>query len=475
MELQSKPYRNRRTGLFARWSKQILHAKVLLVLIITLCSACNSFLEQRADQRLSVPTTVADFQAMLDNFGNINNDYTAAGEVSAADFYLSDADVGGLGYESDRRLYTWQADFVARPQSSGGDEWYNCYYAVNICNLVLQGMEEQNLSGVQADQVRGHALYVRASRFLDAAQTWCVAYNTSTSQQELGMVLKLDPDPNVPSQRATLEQTYQQIIDDLALSITLLPELQPGKTAPTKTVALAMLARTYLYMGDYSSALDRLNEIDLSSLRLIDFNTLSEAPLYPIPVTTNSSEELLLWSNTLYGGALSISVAKIVPELYDSYTAHDLRKRIYYGANPDGTYFFRGGHTGAMNVTNGISAAEILLMVAECKAQQGDIGGAAEALNQLLVTRYQRANFTPYTFSDRNTALAIIREERRKELVMRALRWPDIKRYNRDGAGITLERVTDGQRYRLPPNDPRYAIAIPEEVIALSNIQQNPR
>ncbi|MBB1643618.1 hypothetical protein A9970_06570 [Sphingobacterium sp. UME9] len=475
MELQNIKGTNWRARLLAMPSKQTLYVGVLMAIGMIQLSSCNSFLEQKADQRLSVPATVGDFQAMLDNFGNINNDYAAAVEVSAADFYLSDADVRGLGYESDRRLYTWQPDFVARPQSSGGDEWYNCYYAVNICNLVLQGMDEQNLTGVQADQIRGHALFMRASRFLDAAQTWCVAYNTQSSQQDLGIVLKLDPDPNMPSVRATLEQTYQQIISDFHLAIALLPERQPGKTAPTRTVALAMLARTYLYMGDYSGSLQSLNEIDRSSLSLIDFNTLSETPLYPIPVTSNSSEELLLWSNTLYGGPLSTSIAKIVPELLDMYTAHDLRKRIYYRANPDGTYFFRGGHTAAMSVTNGISSAEILLMVAECKAQLGDLDGAADVLNQLLVTRYQVSNFTDYTFTDKDTAVAIIRDERRKELVMRALRWADIKRYNRDGVGITLERVSGGQRYQLPPNDPRYAIAIPEEVIALSNIQQNPR
>ena len=106
MELQSRKYTNWRDRLLAIPSKQTLYAGILMAIGMIQLSSCNSFLEQKADQRLSVPATVGDFQAMLDNFGNINNDYIAAGEVSAADFYLSDADVRGLGYESDRRLYT---------------------------------------------------------------------------------------------------------------------------------------------------------------------------------------------------------------------------------------------------------------------------------------------------------------------------------------------------------------------------------
>ena len=51
----------------------------------------------------------------------------------------------------------------------------------------------------------------------------------------------------------------------------------------------------------------------------------------------------------------------------------------------------------------------------------------------------------------------------------------DIKRLNKDGAGITLKRVINGETFLLPPNDPRYAVAIPEDVIATTGMQQNPR
>ncbi|MBX2954429.1 MAG: RagB/SusD family nutrient uptake outer membrane protein, partial [Leadbetterella sp.] len=89
--------------------------------------------------------------------------------------------------------------------------------------------------------------------------------------------------------------------------------------------------------------------------------------------------------------------------------------------------------------------------------------------------RWKKNTYVPYEFTEKDSALNIILTERRKELVFRGLRWPDLKRLNRDGANITLTRKVDGEMHTLPPNDPRYAIAIPEEVIELSDILPNPR
>ena len=58
---------------------------------------------------------------------------------------------------------------------------------------------------------------------------------------------------------------------------------------------------------------------------------------------------------------------------------------------------------------------------------------------------------------------------------MRGLRFMDIKRLNVVGAEIIMKRLINGEEIILPPNDLRYALAIPEDVIALSRIVQNPR
>ena len=73
-------------------------------------------------------------------------------------------------------------------------------------------------------------------------------------------------------------------------------------------------------------------------------------------------------------------------------------------------------------------------------------------------------------------ALAKVLTERRKELLMRGLRWTDLRRLNRDSRfAVTLSRTVQGQEYLLPPGDPRYTLLIPNEVIVNSGIAQNSR
>ena len=96
-------------------------------------------------------------------------------------------------------------------------------------------------------------------------------------------------------------------------------------------------------------------------------------------------------------------------------------------------------------------------------------------LNELLVKRWKAGTFIPFSASTKEEALQIIKEERRKELLFRGLRLADIKRYNRDGDAITLTRTIGGEAYSLPPNDLRYAIAIPEDIIKQTGMPQNPR
>lgn len=58
---------------------------------------------------------------------------------------------------------------------------------------------------------------------------------------------------------------------------------------------------------------------------------------------------------------------------------------------------------------------------------------------------------------------------------MRGLRWMDIKRLNKEDYKINLTRNVLGQAYILTPNDPRYALPIPEDIILSSGMPQNPR
>ena len=113
---------------------------------------------------------------------------------------------------------------------------------------------------------------------------------------------------------------------------------------------------------------------------------------------------------------------------------------------------------------------------AESYARTGKVANGLKDLNSLLLNRWNKnKTYVPLTAMNTEEAISLILRERRKELLMRGLRWLDLKRLNKMGANITLERELGNNRFTLLPNDNRYALAIPEYVIQLSGIPQNPR
>lgn len=83
--------------------------------------------------------------------------------------------------------------------------------------------------------------------------------------------------------------------------------------------------------------------------------------------------------------------------------------------------------------------------------------------------------FIPYTASTASDALNTILLERRKELLMRGIRWSDLRRLNKEPQfAKTLIRIEDGQTYSLQPGGLRYIFPIPLLVIQMTGIPQNP-
>ena len=161
--------------------------------------------------------------------------------------------------------------------------------------------------------------------------------------------------------------------------------------------------------------------------------------------------------------------------LIQMYHPDDLRLPLYYQLNTRGYYSIKRGYTRSLYAFTGLATDELYLIKAECAARRDDVPAAQTYLNELLVHRFRTGTYTPLSFSNGEDALTHVLRERRKELVWRGLRWQDLKRLNREGHNITLTRQVNGITYTLPPNDPRYVFPIPDDEIALSDIQQNIR
>ncbi len=454
-------------------NKHIKSLFLLLQIVVTclLLTGCHKYLDAKPDAKLVIPKNIADLQALLDNYIRVNYFDPSAGEASADNYYLSDADWASLFSLDNKRMYTWEKDYLF---STYPNNWSQTYDVVYVANTVLDHIDKYKETGSLYDwnNVKGQALYHRAKSFSEAAAIWCLAYDPSTAATDLGIPLRLNGNFNEVSARPTLQVTYDQVISDVKASIPLLPVTSLHVMRPSKAAAYGLLARVYLNMRQYTLAGLYADSCLRLYNRLLDYNNYSPAAIYPF---TQFNAEVIMENRRPILPSLNRSIAKIDSTLYLSYAGNDLRKTLFFRDNGNGSYGFKGSYEGGLTLFGGIATDEIYLIRAESYARAGNIDLAMKDLNTLLVTRWKTGTFVPFAATDAADALQSILTERRKELLMRGLRWMDIKRLNKEGIGITLTRKLNNQTYTLPPNDPRYALPLPEDIILLSGMVQNYR
>ena len=443
---------------------------ITIVLCLALCT-CKKYLAEKPDAKLDVPSTLTDFQALLDRYSVMNTSDPGAGEVSADNYYLFNTDFLSLSTDQARNMYTWQPEpFVLQT-----NDWFYCYRPALTANTILEGLANVTLTsqnGAEFNNVKGEALFARGKAFLVAASLWAGAYDHTSASAQLGIPLRLSTDFNTPSRRGNLQETYSQIITDLSEAISLLPVTPLSPLRASKPAAYGMLARTYLDMGDYVNAGLYADSCLQLYNTLVDYNTLNSAANYPL---AKFNAEVIEDSQLITETPINNVRARIDTLLYSSYAANDLRKTVFFKSSANGSHVFKGSYEGGVTLFAGIASDEMFLIRAECFARAGKTTQAMSDLNTLLSHRFLTGTFITYSASSSADALAQVLAERRKELVMRGLRWMDLKRLNLEGANVTLRRNINGETFTLPPNDPRYALPIPDDIIELTGMQQNPR
>jgi len=434
--------------------------------------SCKKYLDQKPDTALAIPVTATDFQALIDNVA-IMNAGVSGGEISSGDYYLADADYNALSTEDYKREYSWQKDHLF--SFLGNNDWYTAYRPVFTCNTVLEGIKKADISPASQrvyNDIQGQAYYIRAQAFFQAADLWAPAYDDTKAASQLGVPIRLGTDFNQKSVRSTVLETYGQIIADLKSAVPLLSPLPVHPIRPSKAAAYALLARVYLAMHKYDNA-GRYADSSLKlSGTLLDYNKLSPGAAYPFP---QFNAEVIRENKTAISAPLSNAVARIDPQLYSAFGDNDLRKSLFFKAGKNGGFVFKGSYDGNKTLFSGPAVDEMYLVRAECYARAGQLNEALADLNTLLIKRYKTGTFIPLAGTDANMVLNNILSERRKELIMRGMRWMDLKRLNIEGYQITLARQANGVSYSLSPNDIRYALPIPEEIIQLTGMAQNPR
>lgn len=451
----------------------------MLFIAIPLIFSCKKYLDKRPDLSTVSPVTLTDAQALLDYSTKMNRNVTPSLiEGSADDYFLLSSSYNSLA-ERYQQAYTWKLFHYNFP-----NDWASCYQPVYVSNYCLEltgKIKENEANRTLWKNVHGSALFYRSYYFLELLMTYTKAYDEATSKKNLGIPLRQTSDFNEPSVRSNLYDCYTLITSDLRTASGELPDLPAHVQRPSRCAAYALLARTFLLMNQFDSALKYANSSLEIKNDLIDYN-MTPCPDCDITGSITSSSNIFKKYNsetifyTEMNGNISshsTSRALIDTTLYQSYNDNDLRKTALFTPS-NGYYKYKGSYTKSSTFFTGITTAEMYLISAECYARLNDIDNAIEQLNKLLLNRISSGNFIPVTAVDQADALNKILGERRKELIFRGVRWSDIKRYNEMGASITLHRIIDGVTYTLAPNANYYALPLPDDIIRITGMEQNP-
>lgn len=435
------------------------------------CQSCTKFLDEKPQLSAATPDKEEDLRALLDFESQINLYYPGLIELGTDDYYLNNDTYNNM-LASFQEAYRWDKEMITTDVAY----WRACYNTIMIANIVLEGVER--LKPIKNKEIEGEALFVRGLAHFYAAQLYCPLYNEAVDSP-FGLPIRLTSDFNVAVTRATVHQTYKQIIDDIKGAIPYLRDQAAEINRPSKRAAYAALARIYLSIADYEQARYYANECLRINADLMDFNTIDAKLNYPI---TPKNVEMIYYGSTISGSAaLNSSRARIPMEVYDLFDANDLRKLIYFKSVNATEYAFKGYYSGrSATYFAGFANDELFLIRAECNARLGATEAALVDINKLLENRIRKGSFAALKLSDPEDLLRLILNERRKEMLFRGVRWSDLKRLNlepKHAVNLVREVTANGEtkRYELPANDARYLYPIPTEVISQSNIEQNPR
>lgn len=459
---------------------------ILFIVCISLSCSKESFLSEKPNGSAVVPSTMKELQAILDQDRDMNGmglvgrgPVPNLGEIGSDSYYVTDQVYNSILATQMQNYYRWSEHPYEDMEEYS---WRWPYLSVFTANVVLDELltiERTIANEEEYDYLQGSALFYRAHAYYQLAQVFAPPYQAEKAKELPGLPLRESADLNMPNKWVSLAELYSTIIDDLKESLMLMGEQKRSPlTRPSGQAALALLARIHLCMHDFEKAKDFAEKALSIGDDILDYNSLDLNLNFPFSTFSLTNPEIIFACNMVGNQVVNyptrIYLANVDSALLQMYKVGDLRREVFYNFDNDGLATYKGSYNGDEYFFAGITTSELYLIIAECYARFENIEKSLNYLNKLLEKRWdQKKTFVPLKAFSRQEAVELVIEERRKELVFRALRWTDIRRLNLDGAEIVQSRTINGETIKLLPNDSRYVWPLPPEVEVFNPTLQN--
>ena len=459
---------------------------ILAICVVVMLTGCNDFLDIKPKGE-KIPKTVTDYETLL-NYESVQKVSDTYPTYLTDDVYLPDVAQGtatpGLNSveQSILNLYLFKKDVFGEAQDDGF--WFASYNRIYYYNTVIDNiMNAEGPSEQQKHSIQAEALISRALEYLYLVNGYAKHYDVRTAETDPGVPLILDEDISKKDLvRASVKDVYAQIQSDLQAALPNLP-VQPKGNAfrASKAAGYGILAKMYLYMGNYTEALKAANEVLAINNSLLDLKKYAVVKVQSSIGRTNVPQDIdnpeniyIKFAPYVYGLSSKVFGSD---ELISLFSEDDMRLQIYFTKNfrniPTDKYVWAP----YLRANLAVSSPEIYLIAAECEAREGSVERAMALINKLRDNRIK--NNTDVVATDRNDALKKVLEERRRELAMSGMvRYIDLKRLNQESQfAKTVTHVTGEGTFSLEPNSPLYVLPIPAKVMRFNknSMKQNER
>lgn len=317
----------------------------------------------------------------------------------------------------------WNQSAINSSETTNRAHWTYLYSTIYQANAILEHLTESStIPGTFVKQVGGEALFLRAYAYFYLVNCW----------GRVPLILTTDVNSNRSALQSEPEVVYEQVVIDLQEARERLGTAYAGsgKVRANRAAATALLARVYLYRGEWALAEEMATE-------LIDSGQYT--PLGPLEVVfTENSRGSILQLATEYG--YTTEASQVIPQsatarpsyyftdaFYESFEPDDLRKLMWISTNEvyieEGKMVYHYPHKYKKNAPDAsewenlvvLRIAEQYLIRAEARAHQDKLAGKDAALVDLNTVR-QRAGLLPIEATNKVEVLQAIVDERRHEL-----------------------------------------------------------
>ena len=401
------------------------------------------------------------------------------------------------------RFWTWDFNSTDSEISSV----YNALYTViGRCNYLLDNLPavEENLKTeaefAKLDLYKGEAHFARALAYSELVKMYCKAYTEEIADKEdLGVVISTSYYNKATPKRATLRESYNQIISDLDVAAKNIQTDYYASNYFTVAAIHGLRARIALYMQDWDTAIEYSTKvIENSNYSLASANSYATSSQTTLDyMWTDDMSYEIMWkvgfTTTSYGGALGqvflnydfmSYTPDYIPSMWvvnDLFDYNDKRYQSYFRSVMTGyphglTCVILWKYPGNPSFTNiGLLAVnqpkvfrlgEQYLIRAEAYCAKAN-PEYSKAANDITTLRRSRYSSYPSTASiSANNWLDVIEQERVRELYMEGFRLHDLKRW---GKGFERQSQTStvapGNRLKISADHPSFVWPIPQHEI----------